>query len=872
MLFSLHAQRRLAWAVSRLLALLVISLQAKAQHGPTPILNPRTVTSPSGEFTLHIDPSDHYGGGQAAYRLKRKDRIVWEGTRPFTLWEASVTEDGTVGGYAYSYGPTGSKRPNYKDCGDFEIVILDPMGRIRLDQKTKRRNSNFMHASPVPLAAGLVVNASSDRLIVRVGNADLNQTGETWWVYQLSTGRELQRVAPSLVMERASGIYRILTARAIVGTPLTLVRSTRYDPKPPGIPGARFTLIDTQGKPVWNLELPHDYAVAGGVDARDELLEELTMQEARQRPDPPRKFTVRFVAQKQHVAFAVTPKGSGKWRVLETGRKRYVPPVRPQVRFDVPALSLALRDQIELKVPGASSPPAIRSVYELVSAEKSQFAFLRRDIKTDLVVVDAQGAALYTVPLDRLLQSREDAVSKLLWWNGTRFLVCVERRYIHPTPTCTEAFVVEARTGGITPLQGFRSPPITSLALAPNGGFVIVTSFQKQVSAFDARGRHLWTLRPPVGFSPKDGPEVLFSPEAATVLRSGLVAVLDVIRHTVQSYDPQGRYVRTISLDRSWQRKASYPCEIFADPQGGFLVRDSGGKPSLVWMDAAGKVVRSFMPRYPSGGIIDHLSLAIAPDGNLWVTDTNSLLRLGTDGLADARLGEAPNANKLGVIREVVVFPDGRILAADERTEAVHVFDTQGRWLHVCNPNVSGHEQTARFRSGEIELGPADAFAAKGRWFGADGKRQEAPVGFAPLRERLRRVSRRPDGTWLDESNYGVAAPDGAFAILDEGPDRVGVKMCKNLSLYSASGTPERLISLPAFMERYDRMAYDGKQIVLANNGRLYCYGRDGKPRWQFTLRLKEAADLLWTPFLTDAGKTLCLFDGKRTLYRYALP
>jgi hypothetical protein len=33
-----------------------------------------------------------------------------------------------------------------------------------------------------------------------------------------------------------------------------------------------------------------------------------------------------------------------------------------------------------------------------------------------------------------------------------------------------------------------------------------------------------------------------------------------------------------------------------------------------------------------------------------------------------------------------------------------------------------------------------------------------------------------------------------------------------------------------------------------------------------------NASEDAWTPFLTDGGKTLCLFDGKHTVYRYAMP
>jgi hypothetical protein len=67
-----------------------------------PILEPKEYASPSGGYRLFVDPSDRSGEGPATYRLSYNGKEVWSGKRPFTLWEAGVTDDGRVGGYAYS--------------------------------------------------------------------------------------------------------------------------------------------------------------------------------------------------------------------------------------------------------------------------------------------------------------------------------------------------------------------------------------------------------------------------------------------------------------------------------------------------------------------------------------------------------------------------------------------------------------------------------------------------------------------------------------------------------------------------------------------------------------------------------------------------
>ncbi|MCW3052058.1 MAG: hypothetical protein JWN14_1228, partial [Chthonomonadales bacterium] len=357
---SISAQRFVGCVLFGLFALVAFRSGTKAQEGPMPILDPQTVMSASGEFTLHIDPSDPYGIGSASYRLKRKDRVVWEGMRPFTLWEAAVTNEGTVGGYAYSYGPTGSKRDrkNYRDFGDLETVILDPTGRIRMDQKTKRVGSRMMHRSPSPLATGVMMDGAGDRLIVRVEDENANRNSETWWVYQLSTGREWKRFAPELQMERGATDYSLVTARAIAGTPLTLVHWLRSQAGASDRLGARFTLIDAQGKPVWHLDLPQDYVLSGKFERLYDLIQTLRTQNAQPSADSPGKFTLRFVTKKQQIAFAVAPATVGKWRVTELRRAPYVPPIARVPTFDAPSLQLALRDQIELRIPDVPTSPA----------------------------------------------------------------------------------------------------------------------------------------------------------------------------------------------------------------------------------------------------------------------------------------------------------------------------------------------------------------------------------------------------------------------------------------------------------------------------------------------------------------------------------
>jgi hypothetical protein len=290
-------------------------------------------------------------------------------------------------------------------------------------------------------------------------------------------------------------------------------------------------------------------------------------------------------------------------------------------------------------------------------------------------------------------------------------------------------------------------------------------------------------------------------------------------------------------------------------------------------MNTQGKVLRSYIPRYTNGNRIENPEIVMSPEGSVWVTDSYSILRLDMKGHAAERMGNDPNTAQLGTISELLIRPNGRILAVDERTNAVHVFDASGRWLHVCNPHKTVQEspEMSLGMRKSLQSGPGDSFVTDNEWFDAAGKPRAKPQGFRTLEERIRRISRRPDGTWLDNPSEFTASPEGALALVDDRNESVGEKEYL-LSLYSPTDTPEHLIRLPDSFTMYPTIAYDGKQVVFIGDHRIYAYRSDGKPLWQCPTLPGKDNDVLWHPFLTEGGRTLCLFDGQRTVYRFAIP
>jgi hypothetical protein len=207
------------------------SIDARASFPvPPPVLNPKNCFSTSGKYALFVNPSDLYGRGTAAYRLSLDGREVWSATKQYTLWDAGVTNEGLVAGYAYSNGYRGFSRVGQKGgLGDFRVVIIDRLGKELHDEATKREFSHYPECPPNPVANGLIMDAAIDRLVVRIADGDINRHVETWQSYQLSTGKALATFRPKELMADASTVRYVMGVKPVPDTSLFVVHWLRSD-------------------------------------------------------------------------------------------------------------------------------------------------------------------------------------------------------------------------------------------------------------------------------------------------------------------------------------------------------------------------------------------------------------------------------------------------------------------------------------------------------------------------------------------------------------------------------------------------------------------------------------------------------------------
>ncbi len=906
--------RRCRAAITALLCGLVLWVthgRAVASEGPPPTLNPKHYTSPSGRYALFVNPSDLYGRGKATYRLTLEGREVWSAEKPYTLWDACVGDDGVAAGYAYSHGWRGFSEAGFKDgMGDFRVVIIDPQGKERLNHATNREDSRFFHTPPNPLGAGLVMDAANDRLVVRVHDVDLNRQSESWWVYQLSTGTALKPFRPKDLMPDPGPTPYIMNVKPVKGTPLTVVHWWRYD-RPRGRKlGARFTLIEPDGKQVWSLDLPDDYESGGDENADERLIASVRRSGGILGSDEPGRFDLRFAKSGQRVTYSVVRKAGGAWVVSEVARRPFVETATPAKKpAEIPLLALRAAGRIVLKGPSQAPVPEVRDVHDFVFDTQGRIAYLgwSKNNSRVLVVVDQQGKVIHTVPLASAHADGRAGWSELTCVGTGSYLLL---RELPGERGKMEGAIVDVTTGKTTPIPGFTTSAVSKVAGYPDGGFVVVGGLiyfkggatgDGSLRSFDGTGKLLGSL--PGNGDPKN-PAALFSTEDVTITTDGMIAAVDQIRKTLQFFDRAGKHHHTVDLKKAWGREPNYASGLSADRDGGVVVHDFHGDPPIVRMSADGTIRGQVKPRLKDGRKIDLRDAEVAPDGVLWVSDGHTLYRLLESGMVGRVLGESPESLRFDEAAGVTVDGKGRIYAVVGRTGAVHVFGPDGAWLRVCLPeagDVSEELQLPHLSvsdSGDIYLGMGLQsrvlhYSPEGKrvaieeakldeigenWYAQPGTARRWVLGYEKVHlidEKgavARTITRRADGLWLEHPERASTAPDGSIAVLSRGKGRRRLDDGElAVSVYSPQAEPVFTFTLPQSIEwSFPRIAYDGKRFAITANKAIVLFDAAGKPFGQFVPAGHENA--WWMPFLAPDGRGLLLFDGVRTIHRFELP
>lgn len=829
----------------------------------------------------------------------------WSATLPFTLYDAVVANDGSTVGYVYRDGLEGHPLDHERSegNGDIFIVVLGTAGNRRLQQVLSQNIYVPIDGLPGPQIQGILLNEKEDRFTIRF-TAD-EGLGENWWVYQLSTGQLLKRFPVRAPREDPEAFGFITVAKSISSVPLNLVHWWNQTENL----GAVFMLIDLDGRCVWSRELPTDYTFPA--DKRPDFEFYDTVQERGAILDnaKPGQFDLWFVTESQRVTFNVTYGQTHRdgWRVDEVARQSYRPPTKAEKKLQPSVESRQLKHLGSFRLEGEVKLGPIRNIRWFGFDQEGRVGILRSGgpDAQPFLLIDSKGAVIAEVPLPSLEGAdnpQRTLNSAAYAGTGRWVLVSAET-----DKERVSAWWYDVEKKVLSDAVQLDCPGIERITGTGDGGFVLLASRRENphgvttLYAFDSNGKKLWARDSGVGKQ-----EDFLRPIDVAFL-NGEIAVLDRALQDVDFFDRSGRFLRTINLRRSWGREPENLTSIIPDENAGFIIRDSWDAPAFIRMNSDGSVRGTLLPRHRDGRRIDTRGgLCLAPDGHLWASDEHALIRLDKEGVADLVLGDDLDPARLDQIAGVAVDRHGNVYAVDERTGAVHVFDSNGRKLRICMPEPSdfsqniSHPLIAVADDGSVYVSEGwDShgsesrhryvhFAPDGRRLGTkkfelDSSRQEwiaqsgtdnlLVLGYQeafltdPAGNVLRNIARRADRHWIDITKDAAVAGDGSFVILGA-PSSFGLNSeGSTVNFFTKEGIPVR--TFPTDCDAL--LGFSGKQLVMGVYERkrteLEIYDTSGS----LVQRLDHPMSM--SVFLTREGRELWVFENRtRTVQRYAMP
>lgn len=902
---ELAMKTRLILAIAFFIAMFTASIRAQVNIYE---VQPTTYTSPNGQYSLYVNPGERHGGGPGKYVMKRRDgSVIWSGEREFTLTNALVTDGGCTAGYGYNKGPQGFGKAQGEDKA--YTIYMNEMGDVKISHTIPRDGMSSCMGGPSVGIFDLSLELENGSM---TAIARFEQDKYTLLTFQLSTGT-LSHETP--LVEKLNDEYEvfvIFTARAVRGTPLTLISWSGRAAN--DYRNGCFTLLDAQGTRIWQHAIVNDYRDED--DAKeDRIWESLRESGAILRSANPQEFTIRAVKESKAITFGIEKAADNSWTVKELRRAdlpapstESAPASRPKRKQPVIAEHTAHRvGTIDLQNNGTRQGE-IRDCHNLMVTNDGDLAFQRLDrgAKTQpFVVVNPSSKAVRSftpavapymggeyVPLSKdkwLLTGADTANDKdtaklAIYWLDTN------------TGKCEKATDTDIDyPKGIVSLGGS--------AFAILGSVYNKYTSSEGLTAFDG-AKQLWSIR-----ERYEDPAALFSPESMCVTTTGEIAVLENVANDVKYYDKTGKHLRTVDLEKAWGRKPNYPSDIFPDVDGGVIIYDFDGVPPIVRMKADGTVLADLTPKFANGKVIKS-RVVVRSDGQLWTTDGNTLCRLDESGVVVEVIGDAPKSEDLSEVATMTLDANQNIYVLDSKTGAVHQYDERGARIRVYKPNptdfteqLSSYNQLAVAPSGDVYVersGIADAKAGEYIHFSAIGERRGPKsfdfgeihsnvyfqpnstkhwrVGYQKIalvendRDTVVTIERGVNDYWLSGLDKAAQAPDGSIAVMSHsGPFLMGETM---IHVFDREGNATRSFTLPDNVMTYAGFSYDGTKFAFITSlgdqqSGVVILRADGVPEFTFPLPLNVEGYL--GLFLNRDRNKVWVYSNKLQIDRYSL-
>ncbi|MCP5023948.1 MAG: hypothetical protein GY930_19550 [bacterium] len=542
------------------------------------------------------------------------------------------------------------------------------------------------------------------------------------------------------------------------------------------------------------------------------------------------------------------------------------------------------------EVPEPLPDPTIRDIWGFGFQADGNLQFLRgAGDAWEMVLLDAKGSEIRAIPLPLY-----DPTGEQLEWHSCQGDVW----YASTSPldrtqdaSLYKYEVVKGKLERVKGQDGFIFPSISRLIPTADGGFVFLGTYRHKststdiLAKCDRAGNILFRLS---DYSLSKQGLRYFTPSDFTITSQGLIAVLSNVGDEIDILSHDGKFIRAFELEAVWKEEPHYPTYIRSDPKGNFWVADRG---RLWHMDPKGQLLGNISPQLPSGSIFQQNNFQVAPDGTIWKTNQIVLASYSPSGEEGLILGRLPKETSISEPEYGQIDPLGRVLIGDLSNGSWHVFDTNGKWLHVCElPKQNETEDYPKVGvdpEGRVYIPILDPeyehyFSYR---FSAKGEPQEI-VELASHRMQFTgtagsywantyvnlelfdqngnsqvSIRRRPDQDWWHSlRDYHVSHDGGTLAVLDAG----------TLSLFDHKGKNGTQMALPNEVSSHQVSAGQNWIALAGWGGQVALLNRTDQSFNVVEIPLNDNA---WHWGFSPSGTELWGVDIQALeLYRYALP
>jgi hypothetical protein len=739
------------------------------------------------------------------------------------------------------------------------IVYLSETGNTRICHTIPREGMVSCMSSPSIAVSDVSLEPENDVMTALVRKEEGGrERHNSLLAFRTSTGEILLDAAIDSQLNGDQTVFIAFAARAIRGTPLTLVSWAGEDGNGSRWKNACFNVLDGSGRSIWHFNLPGDYEDA------DDKKEDAIWDEARTggsilRSANPWEFKIRSFEDGKSISFGVEEEPIGQWKIRELRREPYaaaiptkrkakgaapkppLPPLAERAARPAGVLDLAA---------GASEQGDIHDCDGLLATGDGAITFMRRDQASKelrLVVVDpkTKETRSFAPQIEPYMRSGIAPFSKDRW------LILGNRDGVTDETKGLDAYWLDPKSGACEKAAETDVTFPKGVGILGERSFVVLGSTRHQTTTSEPMTAYAGAMPSwSVGASRGLGME-----QAMCVTSRGEIAVLGSSR--VDFFSASGELARSVDLAESWGRQPSYPSEVSPDMDGGVIVCDFGGMPSIVRMRADGSKLSEFTPVFKDGKTIRN-HVVVTPVGQLWTTDGHCLCRLDASGTVVEILGNRPSNDIITGVAAMALDGARNVYLLDSRTGAVHVFDEKGARPRVCKPapndiknscgSVSAHLAVAP--SGDVYVEAAERdFMNTGNYvhFGANGERLGvddfsvgdiyAKIEFQPtsgnrwivgykevfLTDRdgniLRTIDRGGDGRFFATIGPSAVAPDGSLAFLPQGGIELFTGVADpepaEIQRVDAGGKLLPSVALPTNIQMYVKFAFDGKRLAF---------------------------------------------------------